>query len=176
MGWGDHRWRRVLTREHRAPAPSHRAGEEAARTLEEGRAGRSLLSLWEEMGGEGPPVPGYERPSPRPPAPTQALAPPWLSSVSWAVDIGHLLATGRSSRSRGPPGSPPSPFLLFAPPGPGKEPRVGSPPHLACDPALRLPAVGRERPCHGNPAPSFSRPSRAVSERAWGGRKPARNG
>lgn len=130
MGWGDHRWRRVLTREHGAPAPSHLAGEEAARTREEGSAGRSLLSLWEEMGGEGPPVPGYERPSPRPPAPTQALAPPWLSSVSWAVDIGHLLATGRSSRSRGPPGSPPALSFSSLPQGRGRSQGSGPLPTL----------------------------------------------
>lgn len=131
------------------------------------------------LGGDGrrrAPCPGVRE--------TQPQAPSADPGVGAAVALVRLLGSGH----RAPPGDgsvlalqgssrlPTSPFLLFAPPGPGKEPRVGSPPHLACDPALRLPAVGRERPCHGNPAPSFSRPSRAVSERAWGGRKPARNG
>ena len=104
---------------------------------EGGPRGTDLPLPREEVGGEGlPSVPGQEERRPRPPASTQALAPLWRLSVSRAVDAGHLLVMGPSSRSRDPPRSP-IPSVLFAPPGSGKEPRVGSPPHPASDPELR---------------------------------------
>lgn len=112
---------------------------------EGGPRGTDLPLPREEVGGEGlPSVPGQEGRRPRPPASTQALAPLWLLSVSRAVDAVHLLVMGPSSRSRDPPSSP-IPSVLLAPPGSGKEPRVGSPPHPASDPAFRGASLRWER-------------------------------